>query len=52
MGPLGRPGLRYIGTSYSERYAKRDNARTRNLITSEWYQGAGATRSISPSWVR
>lgn len=37
-GPSGRPGLRYIGTSYSERYAKRDNGRTRNLITSEWYQ--------------
>ena len=37
-GPLNRPGLRYIGTSYSERYALRDNGRTRNLITSEWYQ--------------
>lgn len=37
-GPGGRPGLRFIGTSYSERYALRDNGRTRNLIQSEWYQ--------------
>ncbi len=37
-GPRRRPGLRYIGTSYSERYALRDNGRTKNLVTGEWYQ--------------
>jgi predicted phage terminase large subunit-like protein len=37
-GPRQMPGLRIIGTSYSERYATRDNGRMRNLVTSEWYQ--------------
>lgn len=37
-GPRNMPGLRYIGTSYSERFAMRDNGRMRNLVSSEWYQ--------------
>lgn len=37
-GPLGRPETRIIGSSYSEDYAKRDNRRMRDLVTSEWYQ--------------
>ena len=37
-GPRNLPGMRYIGTSYSERYAIRDNAKTKNLVTSEWFQ--------------
>lgn len=36
-GPRGMPGLRYIGTSYSERFALRDNGRMRSLITSDWF---------------
>jgi len=34
-----RPSLRYLTTSYSEDYAKRDARRMRDLIESEWYQG-------------
>lgn len=37
-GPMNRPALRIIGTSYSEDYAKRDNRRMRDLVESEWYQ--------------
>lgn len=37
-GPLGRPSTRIIGSSYSEDYAKRDNRRMRDLVSSEWYQ--------------
>lgn len=37
-GPVGRPELRYLGSSYSEDYAKRDNRRMRDLVTSDWYQ--------------
>jgi predicted phage terminase large subunit-like protein len=37
-GPKGRPDLRIIGSSYSEDYAKRDNRRMRDLVTSEWYR--------------
>lgn len=33
-----RPQLRYLGSSYSEDYAKRDNRRMRDLVTSEWYR--------------
>jgi len=36
-GPRQMPGLRYIGTSYSERFALRDNGRMRSLIQSPWY---------------
>jgi predicted phage terminase large subunit-like protein len=37
-GPMGRPSTRIIGSSYSEDYAKRDNRRMRDLVSSEWYQ--------------
>lgn len=37
-GPKGLPNYRIIGSSYSERYAIRDNGRMRNLVQSEWYQ--------------
>jgi predicted phage terminase large subunit-like protein len=37
-GPQGRASLRYLGSSYSEDYAKRDNRRMRDLVTSDWYQ--------------
>lgn len=38
-GPAGLPANRYISTSYSEDYVKRDSRRMRDLVTSEWYQG-------------
>jgi predicted phage terminase large subunit-like protein len=32
------PALRYLTTSYAEKYVKRDSRRMRDLVTSEWYQ--------------
>lgn len=37
-GPRNLPHLRYLATSYSEDFTKRDTRRTRDLIRSEWYQ--------------
>ena len=37
-GPAGLPGLRYLTTSYTETYARRDSRRMRDLVQSEWYQ--------------
>jgi predicted phage terminase large subunit-like protein len=37
-GPMQMPGMRYLSTSYSETYVKRDSRRMRDLIKSEWYQ--------------
>lgn len=37
-GPCEMPGLRYLSTSYSENYVKRDSRRMRDLVTSEWYR--------------
>ncbi|WP_435371435.1 phage terminase large subunit [Mesorhizobium liriopis] len=37
-GPIGRPSLRYLTSSYTEKYVKRDSRRMRDLVTSEWYQ--------------
>lgn len=37
-GPLGMASMRVIGSSYSEDYAKRDNRRMRDLVTSDWYR--------------
>jgi len=37
-GPGGTPGMRYLTTSYMEKYARRDSRKTRDLIASEWYQ--------------
>jgi predicted phage terminase large subunit-like protein len=37
-GPCGLASMRYLTTSYSEDYAKRDARRMRDLVESEWYQ--------------
>ncbi len=37
-GPKGRPHLRYLTTSYAEKYVKRDSRRMRDLVTSDWYK--------------
>ena len=37
-GPMAMPGMRYLSTSYSDSYVKRDSRRMRDLIKSEWYQ--------------
>lgn len=37
-GPMGLPGMRYLSTSYSENYVKRDSRRMRDLVNSDWYQ--------------
>ena len=37
-GPCARPSLRYLTTSYSETYAKRDSRRMRDLVSSDWYR--------------
>lgn len=45
-GPMGRPSTRIIGSSYSEDYAKRDNRRMRDLVTSEWFQSLWPTELV------
>lgn len=37
-GPLGKRHLRYVTTSFELGNVKRDNAKCRDLIQSEWYQ--------------
>ena len=37
-GPRGLASLRYLASSYSENYVKRDSRRMRDLVASEWYQ--------------
>jgi predicted phage terminase large subunit-like protein len=37
-GPAGMPWMRYLTTSYSENYVKRDSRRMRDLVQSDWYQ--------------
>lgn len=37
-GPKGRPSLRYLTTSYAEKYVKRDSRRMRDLVQSDWYR--------------
>ena len=37
-GPAGKPGLRYLTTSYKEAYARRDSRKHRDLVQSEWYR--------------
>jgi predicted phage terminase large subunit-like protein len=37
-GPCGKPQLRYLTTSYTEKYVKRDSRRMRDLVQSEWYR--------------
>lgn len=36
-GPKGRPGLRYLSTSYSRKNVIRDNDKMKKLIASEWF---------------
>lgn len=37
-GPKGLPSHRFIGASYAQHLAERDNRRARNVILSPWYQ--------------
>jgi predicted phage terminase large subunit-like protein len=37
-GPAGRPGLRYVSTSFNDGPVNRDTRKTRDLILSEWYR--------------
>lgn len=37
-GPRGMSAMRFIGASYEQGLAVRDNMRMRRLVTSEWYQ--------------
>lgn len=37
-GPKGRASLRYLTTSYAEKYVKRDSRRMRDLVSSDWYR--------------
>lgn len=37
-GPRNMPHLRFLGTSYKDSLATRDNVKTRRLIQSRWYQ--------------
>jgi len=37
-GPCGFPAMRYLTTSYAEKYVKRDSRRMRDLVASEWYR--------------
>jgi predicted phage terminase large subunit-like protein len=43
-GPRNRPDLRYVSASYSQDLTTRDNRKTRNLITSQWYQALWGDR--------
>jgi predicted phage terminase large subunit-like protein len=46
-GPFGWPGARFIGASYEQSLATRDNRKTRLLIESEWYQRHWPTKLTS-----
>lgn len=37
-GPMAMPGMRFLTSSYSESYVKRDSRRMRDLVSSDWYQ--------------
>lgn len=37
-GPLNKPHLRTLATSYKESLAKRDNIKARRLVQSDWFQ--------------
>lgn len=43
-GPKNMPYLRYLTTSYSEKYVKRDARRMRDLVSSEWYRSLWGRR--------
>ena len=36
-GPRSLPSMRYLTTSYAEKYVKRDSRRMRDLVQSDWY---------------
>lgn len=36
-GPLERPGLRILGTSFKEEHAARDTGKMKALVTSDWF---------------
>jgi hypothetical protein len=42
-GPLGKPGHKFLSTSYEQGNVTRDTRKTRNLILSEWYQALWPT---------
>lgn len=37
-GPCGMPAMRYVTASHSEKFAKRDARKMRDLVESKWYQ--------------
>lgn len=37
-GPMGLASMRYLTTSYAEKFVKRDTRRMRDLVQSEWYR--------------
>lgn len=37
-GPKGLASMRYLTTSYAEKYVKRDSRRMRDLVASDWFQ--------------
>ena len=37
-GPAGLPSMRYVTSSYSDKYTTRDARRMRDLVMSDWYQ--------------
>lgn len=37
-GPRGKPSTRFLTSTYTENYVKRDSRRMRDLVLSEWYQ--------------
>jgi predicted phage terminase large subunit-like protein len=43
-GPYDKPHLQYLTTTYREDYALRDSRKTRDLISSEWYQALWGDR--------
>lgn len=43
-GPAGLASMRYLTTSYSENFTKRDARRMRDLINSDWYQALWGDR--------
>jgi predicted phage terminase large subunit-like protein len=43
-GPGKRPHSKYIGASFAEDIAQRDNSRTRRLVKSDWFQDRWPTK--------
>ena len=47
MGPYGWPEARFIGASYEQSLATRDNRKNRLLVESEWYQSRWPIELVS-----